>query len=452
MFERIRKIFNAGLEEKITPAEASAPMPNVETLSSRFLSMMENTSLDLLPTGTDLEDFILEMEKDPDLETELKNFKSFVTQGRINFLPANENPASITAAELCNSVLNPTIIKDFYNKAMHCMDQGFSVVWTKFKNSEGNFAIDSFSEPKFSYFDFNKDGTLINANSQEELKQPNWMVTTYNERFGDKHGRSIFLTLYWIAKFEKLGYKQIVTLFDKLGVPSFAALIEPSGDDGIDQKRANAIATAIKNIRSHSGIALTAKDIKKLEASSGAIKEIDDFLRHLKESKTRVIMGALLTSGTTGSSGTYNLAANHKAITEMRVNDTGELIASTISNQLIPLICQLNIGAEFRSEDLPKAVYSLPVFSNLDDFLKIIDRFDNIEIKASTIKTIYKMPIENQDEETMVIKKQAQPQAGGQFTEDDINFDDFFFLKKSYRDRLKRIPNSEKTRTTQRTI
>jgi len=229
-------------------------------------------------------------------------------------------------------------------------------------------------------------------------------------------------------------------------------LIELSGDDGIDQKRANAIATAIKNIRSHSGIALTAMDIKKLEASSGAIKEIDDFLRHLKESKTRVIMGALLTSGTTGSSGTYNLAANHKAITEMRVNDTGELIASTISNQLIPLICQLNIGAEFRSEDLPKAVYSLPVFSNLDDFLKIIDRFDNIEIKASTIKTIYKMPIENQDEETMVIKKQAQPQAGGQFTEDDINFDDFFFLKKSYRDRLKRIPNSEKTRTTQRTI
>lgn len=428
MFERFKRIFNSGQNQEITPAQAPEKMPDLETISSRFLTLMENTSYDLLPSGTDLEDFILEMEKDPDIVTELKNFKSFVTQGQIAFIPANVNKTAQRAAEICQIVLNPGVIKDFYNKTMHCLDQGYSVIWAKFKEENRLFTIDKFQESKFYNFAFNAEGNLINANTYEELKQPNWIQTTYDERYGDKYGRSIFLPLYWIAKFEKLGYKQIVTLFDKLGVPSFAALIEPSGDDNIDQKRANAIATSIKNIRSHSGIALTAKDIKKLEASSGAIKEIDDFIRHMKESKTRVIMGALLTSGTTGSSGTYNLAANHKAITEMRVNDVGELIASSITNQLVPLICRLNISKDIAPEDMPKASYSLPVFSELDELLKVVNTFDNVEVKAGTIKTVYKMPIENPDDEILKLKP-AQTQAA--FSENhNSRFEDFFFQKK----------------------
>jgi phage gp29-like protein len=428
MFERFKRFFNDGPEQKITKPEAVVTMPNLETISSRFLTLMENTSYDLLPSGTDLEDFILEMEKDPDIVTELKNFKSFVTQGQIAFIAANENQTAQRAAEICQTVLTPGVIKDFYNKTMHCLDQGYSVIWAKFKEENRLFTIDQLQESKFYNFAFNSDGILINANTYEELKQPNWIQTTYDERYGDKYGRSIFLPLYWIAKFEKLGYKQIVTLFDKLGVPSFAALIEPSGDDNIDQKRANAIATSIKNIRSHSGIALTAKDIKKLEASSGAIREIDDFIRHMKESKTRVIMGALLTSGTTGSSGTYNLAANHKAITEMRVNDVGELIASSLTDQLIPLICRLNVSMDIQPEDMPKASYSLPVFSELDELLKVVNTFENVGVKAGTIKTVYKMPIENPDDEILKIKPKETQAA---FSENhNSRFEDFFFRKK----------------------
>lgn len=429
MFEAIKKFFNAGTDQQITVEESKKEMPDLDSVTSHFLMLMENTSYEVLPDGTDLEDFLLEMQKDPDIETELKNFKSFVTQGRVNFLPASELPIAVKAAELCTEILKPKIIKEFYEIAMHCIEQGFSVIWAKFKNDKTFFSIDQFQESKFYNFDFKTDGTLTNRWTFEELKQPNWIVNTYNQRYEDKHGRSVLLPLYWVLKFEKLGYKQIVTLMDKLGVPSFAALIKPSGNDTDDQKRANTIALAIKNIRSHSGIALTAEDIKKLEAQSGSITEIDTFIRHLKEQKTRVIMGALLTSGTTGNSGTYNLSENHKAITEMRVNDVGELIAKSITNQLIPLICRLNINQAMEPSDFPVANYTLPVFSKLDDFLKVVDRFDNIQIKASTIKDIYKMPIENPDEEILTIKEKQTGIALSENAESDNLFDNFFFQK-----------------------
>jgi hypothetical protein len=376
-------------------------MPEVE---ENFLTTLNNIGLEYLPSGSDFFEFVRSCMKDPDIATQLENFKSKVKKARLEIKPQNDSPQAKKAAEMCQTLFDKSITGDFKTKALRSLEQGVAIDWLKLeqgKVSDYPYSIGAFQEPKVENFNFDPYGNLIRADNMAELPEPFWIITSYNKQQENRWGVSILVTLYWVLKFSKLSYKQIMVLQDKLGVPSFAALFKPSEDLKKDKLRIKEIATTLSNIRSHSGIAITAESIQKLEAQRGAVSEIIGFLRYMEEKKIQVIMGSILTSGTSNSSGaSYNIAENHEEVTMDRAQAVADLLGETLTNQVLPILCKYNISFDFPVQDMPVASFVIDKVSSLDDLIKVGEKMP-VKIKAATLKKMYNIPIENDDDEEL---------------------------------------------------
>lgn len=400
----------SGIETKDVGISNTSENPYMPEVEYNFMATMEQLGLEYLPTGTDFHDFVKSCLRDPDIATELNNFKAKVEKARLEIVPANDSTKAEEAAAMCEYLLNQPLINNYQKKTLRCMEQGFSVTWLKMEKGESSeypFSIDKFQEPNYESFSFNEDGTLLRVDNLQELPQPFWIITSFDERQENRWGISIFSTLYWVLKFSKVSYKQIMVLQDKLGVPSFAALFEGGDDIVEDRKRIKEMATTLSNVRSHSGIALTADSIVKLEAQRGAISEIISFMRYMEEKKTKVIMGSLLTSGTSNTGGTYNLAENHAEITMDRAQTVANLLAETLTNQVIPILCRYNISFDFSVQDMPTASFIIDKVASLDNLIKVGEKLP-VKVKASTLKKFYNLPIVNEDDEELEFSAPTQ--------------------------------------------
>lgn len=448
--DEIREYHVADAEriEEATPASEGIyeKMPELSMLGQQFLQTMENVGEDYLPSNQELYDYIAEALKDPDIETQLDNFYSLVESSRLEIQDANDSPEAKRIGDIVRDIIDEDVIKDFVEKSIRCVEQGFSVVWTQFfEDGTYPYAIEEFTEPNYTYFDFNKDGYLVDKYTLKVYDEPNWIITTFREKWGDRHGRSILLSLYWTLKFQKLTYKECVVLLDKLGVPSFAALIKPSGTDADDKKRANNIAGVLRSIKSHSGIALTADQITKLEAQSGALTEMMDFIKYLSDIKTTTIMGTLLASGTATNSGTYNLAENHAEITNQRAEKVADLLAKSLTKQVIPLLVRLNVGVNVNVQNYPVAKFIFDRNASLDDLLKVGDKVEGVEVKAETLKKTYNLPIENDDEEVLSFSS-GNTLSNAEFSNNSADL--FFFQKLRERMQRKQMKSTQKNQTS----
>ena len=282
------------------------------------------------------------------------------------------------------------------------LNVGYSVVEVVWELKNGFWLPKKFLHHDFKRFGFSPDGSLILLNSpsgQKLLNQKYKFIVAKNEATPENpYGRSVLTRCYWPWRFKTAGFKFWITVLEKFGVPSLAALFDSSVPPQQAQEIADFVTEELRKITSGSVGALAG--VKDLITISGEGKAEDfKLLVELCNAEiSKAILGETLTVEV-GERGAYAHGKVHLEVLDFLVKKDAKNIEAVLNETLISWLVELNAGVEALNF---KPVFRFD-FEPVADWEKIKDALDRgVPLSRKALYTVYNLPKPEDDKDAFI--------------------------------------------------
>lgn len=386
----------------------------------KFLYYMPNPDLTLQNNGETLK-IIDNMLTDGHIFAKLEELKSGVLTKNWSIEPASQDNRDIEIADFVKKTIDENLdLDNDLGELLTALEYGFSVseiVWKIDKN--GFYIPDSLKGRSQIRFAFNGKEQLINLSDMKILDMPYKFIIFRNTVINENpYGQSLLTKCYWPYKFKKAGFKFWMTLLDKFGIPSIAALFK-NGDYDSESKIKEVtalISEELAKIDSGSSAAFGNVDDIRILQGNGDGNSFERLILLCNDEMSKSITGSSLTSDTgSQGNGSFALAKLHAETVDKRISKINNKLQNTLNKTLIKDIVELNYGINIIPPTFQFEYSSLPEWEVLRD---AIDR--GIPVSKKSLYSKYNIPEPNPDDPDDVFIKQVTNQP-------PLNFSDFFF-------------------------
>lgn len=343
--------------------------------------------------------------------------------------PASNSSQDERVAQFMREVINDRLsnFQQSVEDMLSALDYGFSVSEAIWSQENGAWMLDYLEPREWSRFGFKPDGTLMLIDPAWEwkrLKQEYKFVLHRNEpRPENPYGNSVLTRCYWPWRFKRAGFEFWLTVLEKFGIPSLAALFDGGGTEEQTKEMADFISNELLKISTGSaGAFANVKDVKQLEAK-GRAEEFRDLITVCNQEISKAILTVTLTSEV-GDRGAYSLGEIHKQAQDQLIKKDSNALAATVNSTVIKWLVRLNFG---ESVALPKFRFDLFSPASWDQVREAMDRGFPVS-KRATYDT-YNIPEPNDEDDAFISPKVG---SGGIGMEDDS-----FFLRTKGRSPLR---------------
>jgi phage gp29-like protein len=401
-----------------------APSPGVIIrlpVWTRLLELLPNPDEVVEREGPEVFDRMLQ---DPHIFACLTQRKALLLAKEWEIVPADSSEKAQKVAEFVRHTI--TTYLDFYRdleELLSAIEHGYAVSEVVWRLEKGQWIPESLLGHDFRRFGFTPDGTLVLLDAEKgrvKLTQPYKFIVHRNEATPENpYGRSVLTRCYWPWRFKLAGFEFWITLLEKFGVPSLAALFETETTEEKARELAEFISEQLLRITSGGAGALAGvKDLKTLEAKGHG----EDFKLLLDLCNTEIskaILGETLTVEV-GERGAYAHGKVHFEVLESLIKKDAEALANTLNRTLIKWIAELNFGAD---APVPRFRFD---FEPVADWEKIKDALDRgVPVSKRALYSLYNLP-EPEDESDAFIAPTVAAKAGLSFSESPEGENDFF--------------------------
>ena len=238
---------------------------------------------------------------------------------------------------------------------------------------------------------------------QEGIKHvaPQYKFIVHRHGVSPEHpaGKGILERVYWAWKCKQMSWEYWLQLADRFGVPSVIALFDlDTINDDEAQKRADAIASTLRNISSDSSVALAnIKDIKTLDAG-GSVQDFDTLVNACNKEIALAITGQSL-SHLEAEHGTRAQAQVHEhTFDDITTHDIQEL-EYTINATVMAWIHELNSGS---TKEAPKLVFDTKRYASWEVVKDAIDR--GLPVSKKALYSTYGLPKPRGEEDIYIAR------------------------------------------------
>ena len=234
------------------------------------------------------------MNHDPHVFSCMQQRKGWLLAKTWDILPASNSKKDKDVADFVRNIINDRMnFRESLENIHTALDHGFSVseaVWS----IDGGSWIPGMEARDWRRFAFKPDGTLMLKDptwEQKRLDQPYKFVLHRNEpRPENPYGRSVMTRCYWPWRFKRAGFEFWLTVLEKFGIPSLAALFD--GPDNKDQARemADFISEQLMSMANGAAGAFSnVKDVKAIEAK-GRAEEFRDLITVCNQEISKAVL------------------------------------------------------------------------------------------------------------------------------------------------------------------
>jgi len=395
----------------------------------RLLEVLPNPDEIVQREGLEIFD---RMMMDPHIFACMKQRKAMLLNYSWQIEPADNSEKAVKAAEFVQNVIEKEL--SFYQdikELLSALEHGYAVSEVVWKLDAGMWIPEQIIGHDFRHFGFAPDGTLIWLDSEKGtvfLNYPYKFIIHRHEATAENpYGRSVLTRCYWPWKFKIIGFEFWITVLEKFGVPSLAALFEGELTDEKIKEIADYITQELLKVNSGgAGAFAGVKEIKTIDAQ-GKAEDFKLLIELCNAEMSKAILGETLTVEV-GERGAYAHGKVHLEVLSALVKEDAEALANTINRTLVKWIVELNFG-----KDVPLPRFKFD-FKSIADWEKIKDALDRgVPISRKALYTVYKLPEPEDDKDSfiapVVAAKAGFPFSEEPFSEEERSFsekDDFF--------------------------
>jgi phage gp29-like protein len=375
------------------------------------------------------------MRADPHVFSCLQQRKGWLLAKTWDVLPAGNTDADKRVSDFVSGVVNDRLnFRQFLEDMLSALDYGFSVSEAVWGQKAGSWLIDKLEPRQWSRFAFKPDGTLMlvePAWERKRLVQPYKFVLHRNEpRPENPYGNSVLTRCYWPWRFKRAGFEFWLTVLEKFGIPSLAALFDGPQNEDQARQMADFISEQLTEMANGAtGAFSNVKELKAVEAK-GRAEEFRDLITVCNQEISKAILTVTLTSEV-GDRGAYSLGEIHKQAQDQLVKKDSNSLAATVNETVVKWLVRLNFGENVQP---PRFRFDLFSPASWEQVRDAMDRGFPVSRRA-TYDT-YNIP-EPADEKDVFVSPKAAAGIG-------MNDDSFFLRKNRSRLRISNDPTSKK--------
>lgn len=368
---------------------------------SRFVQtkkLLENPSKVLEKTreGSRLGlDLWREIADDNQVESDLKIRKLKVSSFPFDVTVEDGTDSDIEAAKEIKKQLEP-VYRRLVKECQDAIDIGYAVVEKFWEIPESKVEISRVLGHKQEQFVFAEDGEILmvtEGGSTIPVNPLRVIVATFDERKGNRYGRSLLTGAFWPWYFKKHGWLFWSNYLEKFGQPTVVGKY-PTGTQEGPRKKLLAACQAIQN-----DMAVIVDQnwmIELMEAKRGGVADTyEKFIRYCDRCISKVILMTVLTSNE-AAFGTRAQAEVHQDISNECIEDDALWIADILTDQVVKPLALWNYNftvqpklvIQYATEDTSKEE------SEKDGGLS-----DKVPIGTSYFYTKYNIPEPGDDDE-----------------------------------------------------
>ena len=391
---------------------------------TRLLEVMPNPDEVVQREGPEVYDRMLD---DAHIFSCLEQRKARLLNKSWKIEPAEESEDAHKVATFVQKVIEKEL--NFYQDIedlLSALDYGYAVSEVVWRLEGGRWIPESLLGHDFKRFGFATDGTLLWLDSERgrvPLRHPyKFIVHRHKATPQNPYGRSVLTRCYWPWRFKTAGFEFWLTVLEKFGVPSLAALFEAETTDEKTQQLADYISQELLKVTSGgTGAFAGIKDLKIIEAQ-GKAEDFKLLIDLCNSEMSKAILGETLTIEV-GERGAYAHGKVHLEVLESLVKKDAEALAATLSRTLVKWITELNFGTNAAP---PRFKFD---FEEVADWEKIKDALDRgVPVSKRALYSRYNLP-EPENEEDAFVAPTVAAKAGLSFAESSEEGNDFFFAR-----------------------
>ncbi|HFC96855.1 MAG TPA: DUF935 family protein [Thermosulfurimonas dismutans] len=365
---------------------------------TRLLELLPNPDEVAEREGPEVFDRMLQ---DPHIFACLAQRKALLLSRGWDVVPGEDSERARAVAEFVSETLEKEL--DLYRdleEMLSALEHGYAVTEVVWRLEEGRWVPESLLGHDFRRFGFAPDGTLVWLDADRgrvPLRQPYKFIVHRNEATPENpYGRSVLTRCYWPWRFKMAGLEFWVTLLEKFGVPSLAALFEAETTEEKVRELVDFISEQLLRITSGGAGALAGvKDIKSLDAR-GQGEDFKLLLDLCNAEISKAILGETLTVEV-GERGAYAHGRVHLEVLEALVQKDARALENTLNRTLVRWIAELNFG---REAPAPRFRFD---FEPVADWEKIKDALDRgVPVSRRALYMVYNLPEPEDDEDAFV--------------------------------------------------
>lgn len=314
---------------------------------SRFVQtkkLLENPSKVLEKTreGSRLGlDLWREIADDNQVESDLKIRKLKVSSFPFDVTVEDGTDSDIEAAKEIKKQLEP-VYRRLVKECQDALDIGYAVVEKFWEIPESKVEISRVLGHKQEQFVFAEDGEILmvtEGGSTIPVNPLRVIVATFDERKGNRYGRSLLTGAFWSWYFKKHGWLFWSNYLEKFGQPTVVGKY-PTGTQEGPRKELLKACQAIQN-----DMAVIVDQnwmIELMEAKRGGVADTyEKFIRYCDRCISKVILMTVLTSNESAF-GTRAQAEVHQDISNECIEDDALWIAEMLTEQVVKPLTMWN--------------------------------------------------------------------------------------------------------------
>ena len=354
------------------------------------------------------------MLRDPHIYACLLQRKALVLSRGWDIVPADSSAEAGKVAEFVKEVLRREL--DLYRdleELLSALEWGYAVSEVVWREEGGRWVPESLLGHDRRRFAFAPDGTLVWKDSDRgEVRLDRFpykfIVHRQEATPENPYGRGVLVRCYWPWRLKQMGLQHWITLLEKFGVPSLAALLE-AGEGWLEkdlEELADRVSEELLKVQSAGSAVLAGtKELKTLEAKGGGgdFKLLVDLCN---AEISKAILGETLTVEV-GERGAYAHGRVHLEVLEGLVRRDAEALSNTLNRTLIRWIVELNFGPQ---APRPRFFLDLEPPADWERVREAIDR--GFPVSKRALYTIYNLP-EPDGEEDAFVSPEILAKSGG---------------------------------------
>ena len=326
-------------------------------------------------------------ERDTHIFAELSKRKRTISSISYQILPFDDSQKASEIAQFVSEMLNNlsydgfkidqiTGFDDVIFNIADAIGKALSINEIIYDVSEGQYVIKQIKHRPLDWFKFNPNNStelrlLDNSYEGEELIPGKWIVHFHPAKSGSPYRAALFRVLAWLFLFRNFSVKSWWQFLEIFGIP----LRLGKYPEGSSDEEKNTLLRAVTNIaQDAAAIIPEGMEVDFKDAVKGAGNPHQKMLEWTEKEISKAILGATLTSNNQ-QVGSYALGQVHNQVRmDILANDI-KLITTTINNQLIKPVVQLNYGT---TAPVPYIQFDIPKPDERETFSNILKTLSDI--------------------------------------------------------------------------
>ncbi len=352
-------------------------------------------------------------ERDTHIFSEMSKRKKAITSVNFEILPYDDSSKAVDIAEFVQNVLDSITMVDFKLDQSNSFEdvifnisdaigKGLSILEIIYDISESSYIIKQIKHRPIDWFMFNPDNPtelrLIDGTyNGEELIPGKWIIHFHPAKSGSPYRAPLYRILAWLFLFRNYSVKSWVQFVEIFGIP----LRLGKYPEGSSEENKEILMKAVSNIaQDAAAIIPEGMEIEFKDAVRGPGDPHKKLLDWSEKEISKTILGATLTSNN-HTVGSYALGKIHNQVRLDILASDIKLISSTINNQIIKPLVQLNFG---KSAPIPYIQFDIPKPDERELMLEIITKIAQTgmtDIPVWWIREVLNIPSPSEDDITL---------------------------------------------------